>query len=59
MSTADAAALDSLPGIGPATAAAIIAYREEHGPFQSVDELENVSGIGPATMARVRDLVVP
>ena len=59
LSTADAAALDSLPGIGPATAAAIIAYREEHGPFQSVDELENVSGIGPATMARVRDLVVP
>lgn len=59
LSTADAATLDSLPGVGPTTAAAIIAYREEHGPFQSVDELEKVPGIGPATLAKIRDLVVP
>ena len=59
LSTADATALDALPGIGPATAAAIIAYREEHGPFQSVEQLEDVPGIGPATVARLHDLVVP
>ena len=59
LSAADAAALDRLPGIGPATAAAIISYREEHGPFNSVEELEKVPGIGPATLARIRDLVVP
>lgn len=42
---ADAEALMELPGIGPAKAAAIVAYREEHGPFSSLEELEKVSGI--------------
>lgn len=42
---ADAEALTELPGIGPAKAAAIVAYREEHGPFSSLEELEQVSGI--------------
>ena len=42
---ADAEALTELPGIGPAKAAAIVAYREEHGPFSSLEELEKVSGI--------------
>jgi len=59
LSAADAATLDQLPGIGPATAAAIISYREEHGPFGTVEELQKVPGIGPATLARIRDLVVP
>lgn len=42
---ADAETLQLLPGIGPAKAAAILAYREEHGPFSSLAELEKVSGI--------------
>ncbi len=49
--------LEALPGIGPATAAAIVAYRTEHGPFGAVDELEEVPGIGPAKLAGLRDLV--
>jgi competence protein ComEA len=51
--------LETLPGVGPATAQKIIDYRTEHGPFRSVDELDSVSGIGPARMAELRDLVTP
>lgn len=49
--------LDTLPGVGPATAAAIVAHREEHGPFTSVDGLLDVRGIGEAKLAALRDLV--
>ncbi|HTH04921.1 MAG TPA: helix-hairpin-helix domain-containing protein [Ilumatobacteraceae bacterium] len=49
--------LETLPGVGPATAAAIVAYRDAHGPFASVDALADVSGIGPAKLAAIRDLV--
>jgi competence protein ComEA len=49
--------LETLPGIGEVLAAAIIAYREEHGPFASVDQLVDVSGIGDATLEEIRDLV--
>jgi competence protein ComEA len=51
--------LDALPGIGPATAAKIIAYRQAHGPFQSVDELDAVPGIGPARIEQLKGLVLP
>lgn len=47
--------LQSLPGIGPALAAAIIEHRDRHGRFATVDELEDVVGIGPATVNRLRD----
>lgn len=57
INTADAAALDSLPGVGQATAAAIISHREENGDFASVDALQEVPGIGPAKMAKLKPLV--
>jgi competence protein ComEA len=49
--------LEGLPGVGPVLAAAIIAYRTEHGPFPTVDALDDVSGIGPATLENLRPLV--
>jgi competence ComEA-like helix-hairpin-helix protein len=52
--------LDSLPGIGPARAAAIVRYREQHGPFHSLTELTRVPGINPALLQRLSDrLQVP
>jgi len=54
---ASAAELDALPGVGPATAAAIVTDRERNGPFVGVDDLERVPGIGPAKLAAIRDLV--
>ncbi|MEZ5204065.1 MAG: helix-hairpin-helix domain-containing protein [Acidimicrobiales bacterium] len=57
LNVADAAALDSLPGVGPATASAIIAYRESSGPFASVDDLLEVRGIGDAKLEQLRPLV--
>jgi len=52
---ASAAELERLPGIGETLAARIIAYREEHGPFRALDELQNVSGIGKETIERLRE----
>ena len=57
LNTADAAALDTLPRIGPAMAARILAWREANGRFASVDDLRNVAGIGDATFDGLRDLV--
>ncbi|UFN44388.1 helix-hairpin-helix domain-containing protein [Nocardioides okcheonensis] len=50
---ADQTALESLPGVGPVTAGAILAWRSEHGGFTSVDELLEVDGIGEATLAEI------
>lgn len=56
INTADARTLArELDGVGDSKAAAIIAYREKHGPFQSVDDLKKVQGIGEATLERNRD----
>jgi competence protein ComEA len=49
--------LDDLPGVGPSTAAAIVAHRESNGPFASVDGLDAVRGIGPSKLEALRDLV--
>ena len=57
LNAADAEALDGLPGVGPATAAAIVTHRERNGPFRSVDDLLDVPGIGPAKLAALRDQV--
>ena len=57
LNAANAAALDALPGIGPARAASIVQYRAQHGPFQSVEDLGRVPGMGAAAVARVRELV--
>ncbi len=57
LNTATAEALEELPGVGPATAAAIVDHREENGPFRSVDGLLDVRGIGPAKLDALRDLV--
>ncbi len=54
---ASAADLLTLPGIGAARAAAIVAEREAHGPFASPRELERVRGIGPATAALLAPLL--
>ena len=55
---ADAAALQTLPGIGEVLAHRIVAWREQNGRFGSAEELTQVSGIGPAVLESVRDLVV-
>ena len=52
---ASAAELEELPGVGPATAEAIIAHRDQHGPFASVDDLLDVRGIGEAKLEQLRD----
>jgi competence protein ComEA len=57
VNTATAEQLDVLPGVGPATAQAIVAEREAHGPFESVDDLDRVKGIGPSKLEQLRDLV--
>ena len=57
LNTATAEQLEELPGVGPATAAAIIAHRDEIGGFSAVDQLLDVRGIGDAKMAELRDLV--
>ncbi len=57
VNTATAEELEALPGIGPVLAQKIIEYRTAHGPFPSVDALDDVSGIGPATLEELRPLV--
>ena len=57
LNAAGAADLEALPGIGPVKAAAIVAYRQDHGPFRVVDDLLAVRGIGAVTVDRIRDIV--
>ncbi|RDS84737.1 helix-hairpin-helix domain-containing protein [Dyella monticola] len=59
VNTADAETIaKSLDGIGLAKAKAIVAFRDEHGPFKSVDDLAQVKGVGPATLQRNHDAIL-
>ena len=53
LNTADLAALETLPEVGPVTAGAIVSWRTEHGGFTAVEELLEVDGIGDATLAEI------
>ena len=57
LNQADQAALETIPGIGPVTASAIIAHRTEIGQFDSIDQLLEVTGIGPATLESMRPYI--
>lgn len=57
INTATQTQLETIPGIGPSTALQILQYRRENGPFQSIDELENVKGIGPAKLEKMRPFI--
>lgn len=54
---ANSESLLQLPGIGPVLAQRIIAYRDEHGPFQNIDQLKLVKGIGPVLIRKLRSLL--
>jgi competence protein ComEA len=57
INTASLAELDTLPGIGPATAQRIIAYREQHGPFANVEQLREARLVNASTFDAIKDLV--
>jgi competence protein ComEA len=57
LNTATAEQLDTLDGVGPATAAKILEYRTKNGGFRSIDDLGNVPGIGPKRLEALRDKV--
>lgn len=57
INTASVEELDSLPGIGPTIAQRIIDYRDENGPFQTIEDILNVSGVGPSTFDQIKDLI--
>lgn len=57
INTASAAELELLPGVGPAIAQRIVEFRDDRGPFRSLNDLDRVSGIGPRLIERLRDKV--
>jgi len=57
INTADSATLQTLNGIGPSKAQAIIDYRTQNGPFAKIEDIQNVSGIGPSTYANIKDYI--
>ena len=57
LNTADQAALETLPGIGPSIAGAILQHREREGAFERVEDLLEVAGIGPSRLAQLEPLV--
>ncbi len=57
LNTAEIDELKELPGIGEVLAQRIVDYREEHGPFKAITDLENISGIGKSLIEKISDLV--
>jgi len=57
INTATVPQLDALPGIGPVTAQSVVSYRQQHGPFQHIEDIMNVPGIGPVTFDNIKDLI--
>jgi competence protein ComEA len=57
LNTATAAQLETLPGVGPATAQRILEYRQKSGGFKKIEELMNVRGIGEASFLKLKSLV--
>jgi competence protein ComEA len=57
INVADAALLESLPGIGPSLAQRIVEYRQANGRFAQIEDVMEVSGIGPATFAKIQELI--
>ena len=57
INTATQTELETLPGIGPATATKIIEYREENGKFKSIEEIKEVNGIGDSKYDKIKDLI--
>ena len=57
INTATVTDLDTLPGIGPTTAQAIVDYRLQHGPFQIIQDIRKVEGIGPATFENIQNFI--
>jgi competence protein ComEA len=57
LNTADQAALETLPGVGPSIAAAILRHRDQEGPFERVEDLLEVAGIGPTRLLQIEALV--
>lgn len=55
LNKADETELQTLPGIGPAKATAIVQYRETNGPFKTIEDLKNISGIGDKTFEKLKD----
>ena len=49
--------LQALPGVGPALSERIVTYRNEHGPFKTIDQLIEVKGVGQAKLAKIKDRV--
>ena len=57
INNADIGLFDALPGIGPTKAAAIVTYRQEHGPFKKIEDIMNVPGIGDGLFNSIKDLI--
>lgn len=57
LNAASASDLEALPGVGPVLAARIVAYRVDHGPFVTIEDLLDVPGIGEAKLAQMRDVI--
>jgi competence protein ComEA len=57
INTATQSELETLSGIGPVIAKAIMQYRQENGPFEEIEAIQSVSGIGPVTFEKIRDFI--